>query len=136
MNDHQVGRAPVVPERISAWTIVALLAVAVIPLSVIFYSVSDAESARKAWRAACLVPEKEKIDVSGQVRLRDGGFYLEAGAATHYLGKSCDGKYGRACLESNPGKGLLSNHVGQPVSATLCDGEVLSYRVAGSAFYK
>ena len=122
--------------RISGWTIGALLTVAVIPLAVIFYSVNDAESTRKSWREACLAPEIEKPEVTGLVGLRDGGFYLEAGAATHYLGKACAGKHVRACLESNPGKTLLAEHVGQPATANLCNGEVLSYRVAGSAFYK
>lgn len=136
MNDREVKTASAKPRRISVWTVGALLAVAIIPLVVIFYSASDAESERKAWRAACLAPEKEKIEVAGLVRLREGGFYLEVGASSHYLGKSCDGKHRRACLESNPGKGLLADHVGQPVSARLCDGEVLSYQVAASAFYK
>ena len=137
MNDCKVASAPSPQSgRLSAWTVVALLAVAFVPLAVILNSVSDAESARKAWREACLAPKKEKTDVAGQVRLQDGGFYLDAGASSYYLGKSCDGKHALACLESNPGKRLLADQVGRPVTASLCDGEVLSYRVAGSAFYK
>jgi len=123
-------------ERISARTVGALLAVAVIPLAIILYSVNDSEAAHKAWRQACLAPEKKIIDVAGLVRQRDRGFYLEDGASSHYLGITCEGKNGQACLDSNPGKRLLTANVGQPASARLCDGEVLSYRVAGSEFYK
>ena len=123
-------------ERVSAWTVAALLAVAIIPLAVILYSVNDAESAHNAWREACLAPGKEKTEVSGMVRLRDGGFYLDAAGTTHYLGKSCDGKHASACLDSNPGKRLLADQQGQAATASLCNGEVLSYRLAGRAFYK
>ncbi len=122
--------------RISPRLVAALLAVALVPLTVILYSLRDAASARQVWRDACLAPEKEKLDVTGLVRQRQGGFYLDSGTTQHYLGKACDGKYGRACLENNPGKRLLADHLGQLASARLCDGEVLSYRVAGSAFYK
>lgn len=137
MTDRPPEKAPAVqPERISARTVWALLAVAVIPLAVILYSVNDSEATHKAWRQACLAPEKKIIDVAGLVRKVDRGFYLEGGAASHYLGMTCEGKHGDACLDSNPGKRLLTANVGQPASARLCDGEVLSYRVAGSEFYK
>ncbi|MBL8430292.1 MAG: hypothetical protein JNJ95_10440 [Dechloromonas sp.] len=121
---------------ISAKTIVALLAVAVIPLAVIYHSGSDSVATREAWRADCLASEKAKIEVTGLVRERQGGFHLEVGRSWHYLGKACDGKNFRGCLESNPGKGLLAANVGKSASANLCDGEVLSYRVAGGTFYK
>jgi hypothetical protein len=122
-------------ERISARTIWLLLAVAFIPLAVILYSVNDAEATHKAWQQACLAPEKEIVDVAGRVRKYDRGFYLQDGASSHYLGMTCDGRRA-ACLEGNPGKRLLDANLGQPASARLCDGEVLSYRVAGSEFYK
>ena len=121
---------------ISARTVLLLLAVAIIPMAVIYQSVSDAEAKRKSWRADCLAPEKVKVELAGLVRERQGGFHLEVGRTLHYLGKACDGKNARACLESNPGKGLLAANVGKPASASLCDGEVLSYQVAGSTFYK
>jgi hypothetical protein len=137
MSDREVDSASVVRfGRISVRTVALLFGVAFVPLAVILYSVSNAESARKTWREACLAPGNEKIDVTGVVRLRQGGFYLEAGTSLFYLGKSCDGRYGRACLESNPGKRLLTDHIGQLASASLCDGEVLSYQVTGTAFYK
>lgn len=132
MTDRMAARAP----RISAQTVLVLLAVAFVPLAVIFYSVNDAESARKSWRTACLAPEKKKIDVTGHIRESQGGFQLDAGTSSHYLGKACEGKNARACLESNPGKVLLADSLGQLASASLCDGEVLSYRVAGRTFYK
>lgn len=136
MTDRQANNPPAQPsERISARTVWALLAVAFIPLAVILYSVNESEGAHKAWRQACLAPGKEIIDVAGRVREYDRGFYLEDGASSHYLGMTCDGRRA-ACLDSNPGKRLLTANVGQPASARLCDGEVLSYRVAGSEFYK
>ena len=137
MTDRPPEKAPATQsERISARTVWALLAVAIIPLAVILYSVSDSEAAHNAWRQACLAPEKSIIDVAGLVRKINRGFYLEDGSASHYLGMTCEGKHGDACLDSNPGKRLLTANVGQPASARLCDGEVLSYRVAGSEFYK
>ena len=121
-------------KKVGALGLLALLAYPIVILSLAAFGFYESSSTSK--RSQDCIERNGKIKViQGTVRQAGPSFFVqddEWRVITHI----CNGRNSTRCYRNNPGISALEKSIGQPVTVEFCEGDIISYTVAGSKYAK
>jgi hypothetical protein len=121
-------------KKVGALGLLALLAYPIVIFSLAAFGFYDRSTTAKRSQD-CIERNGERKVIQGTVRQAGPSFFVQEND-WHVITHICSGKGSYRCYQNNPGIAVLERSIGKPVTVEFCEGDVISYTVAGSKYTK